>query len=80
MHIVCEMLLGLGLNALWNVAWLKAAGTVAMLCFVIINHAIYNILVSQQGAAAIVGYLLPLLVVAAMPTLGRRLRHGLTLQ
>ncbi len=77
MHIVCGMLLGLGLNALWNVAWLKAAGTVAMLCFVIIYHAIYNLLVSQQGTAAVVGYLLPLLTVVSLLPLGQRFRQRL---
>ena len=77
MHIVCGMLMGLGLNALWNVAWLKAAGTVAMLGFVIIYHAIYNLLVSQQGLAAVVGYLLPLLTVIFLLPLGRRFRQRL---
>ena len=75
MHIVCGMLLGLGLLALWNVAWLKTAGTVAMLCFVIIYHAIYNLLVSQRGPAAVVGYLLPLLTMIAVLTFGRALRR-----
>ncbi len=75
MHVVCGMLLGLGLLALWNVAWLKSAGTVAMLCFVIIYHAIYNLLVSQQGLAAVVGYLLPLLTMIAVLTFGRALRR-----
>ena len=74
MHIVCGMLMGLGLLALWNVAWLKSAGTVAMLGFVVIYHAIYNLLVSQEGIAAVVGYLLPLLTVAAVLTFGRRLK------
>jgi RsiW-degrading membrane proteinase PrsW (M82 family) len=77
MHIVCGMLMGLGLRAMWNVAWLKSAGTVAMLGFVIIYHAIYNLLVSQQGFAAVVGYLLPLLTVAAVLTLGGRFKHRL---
>jgi len=77
MHIVCGMLLGLGLLALWNVAWLKTAGTVAMLGFVIIYHAIYNLLVSQRGPAAVVGYLLPLLTMVSVLTLGQRFRRAL---
>ena len=79
MHIVCGMLMGLGLLALWDVAWLKAAGTVAMLGFVIAYHAIYNLLVSQQGAAAVIGYLLPLLTVAAVLTFGRGLMRRIAL-
>ena len=71
MHIVCGLLMGMGLLALWDVAWLKTAGTLALVGLVVIYHAIFNLLVSQTGAAAIVGFLLPLITVAAVTTLGR---------
>lgn len=80
MHIVCGMLMGLGLLALWDIAWLKFAGTVAMLGFVIIFHAIYNLLVSQQGVAAFIGYLLPLLTLTAVLIFGRDLKRRITLK
>ena len=78
MHIVCGMVMGLGLLALWDVTWLKFAGTLAFLGFVIVYHAIYNLLVSQTGAVSALGLLLPLvtvlLVLLGRPHLTRVLR------
>ena len=73
MHIVCGLLMSLGLLSLWEVSWLKFAGTVALLGLVVVYHAIYNLLVSQTGAVAIIGFLLPLLTVAVVQTAGRDL-------
>lgn len=73
MHVVCGLLLGLGLRMLWDVRWLKAVGTLSVLSLAVTYHAIYNLLVSQTGAVAVVGFLLPLLTVAAVLIFGRKL-------
>ena len=73
MHIVCALLMGIGLINLWNVSWLKVAGTLAMLGLVIIYHAIYNLLVSQTGWVSVLGSMLPLLTVAAVLIFARNL-------
>ena len=78
MHIVCGMLIGLGLLALWDVPWLKAAGTLGLLALVVIYHAIYNLLVSQTGPIAVIGFLLPLLTVAAVLLFGKNLLREIT--
>ena len=63
MHVVCGFLVALGILYLWDRVWLQLAGTIGLLSVAITYHGIYNILVSQTGAAAAVGYLIPLLTV-----------------
>ena len=58
MHVVCGALVSLGLFYLWDLAWLRAAGTVGLLGLAITYHGVYNILVSQTGIAAGIGYLI----------------------
>lgn len=71
MHIVCGLLMGLGLLAMWDVVWLKMAGTLALMGLVATYHAIYNLLVNQTGAVAVIGFLLPLATIVAVTTLAR---------
>jgi len=71
MHIICATLMGVGLLALWDVAWLKVLGTLALLGLVVTYHAIYNLLVSQTGVVAVIGFLLPLLTFILVRVLGR---------
>ena len=73
MHIVCGYLVGLGLLFLWDRLWLKTAGTIALVCLVIVYHGIYNLLVSQTGWVSIVGYILPLLTLIPAISLTRKL-------
>ena len=61
MHIICATLTGLGLQELWDRIALRMVGTVSMLSAAIVFHGVFNILVSQTGAAAIIGYAMPLL-------------------
>lgn len=61
MHVVCGALVSLGLFYLWDQLWLRAAGTIGLLTLAITYHGIYNILVSQTGFTAWIGYLIPLL-------------------
>ena len=60
MHVVCAFIMAAGILRLWDAVWLRAAGTVALLAVAITYHGVYNILVSQSGALALIGYLIPL--------------------
>ncbi len=73
MHIVCGALVSVGLFYLWDRLWLRAAGTVGLLGLAITFHGIYNILVSQTGIAAWIGYLIPMVTAIALQI---RLRLG----
>lgn len=66
MHVVCGAMVSVGLFYLWDRIWLRAAGTVGLLSLAITYHGIYNILVSQEGPAAWVGYLIPLCTAALL--------------
>lgn len=63
MHVVCAYIIVIGILRLWDRDWLRAAGTVALLAVAITYHGIYNILVSQTGVVAYIGYLIPLFTV-----------------
>ena len=63
MHVVCGFLVAAGLLFLWDRIWLRVAGTVGLLSVAITYHGIYNLLVSQTGTVAVIGYLIPLLTV-----------------
>ena len=66
MHIVCGALVSVGLFYLWDRLWLRTAGTVGLLGLSITFHGIYNILVSQTGIAAWIGYLIPMVTAIAL--------------
>ncbi len=66
MHVVCGAIVALGLFHLWDRLWLRAAGTVGLLALAITYHGVYNILVSQTGIAAWIGYLIPLLTAVTL--------------
>ena len=61
MHVVCAFIMLAGILRLWNRLWLRAAGTVGLLAAAITYHGVYNILVSQTGTLALIGYMIPLL-------------------
>ncbi len=63
MHVVCGFLFAVGLLYLWKQAWLRITGTIGLLSIASTYHGIYNILVSQTGTAALIGYLIPMLTV-----------------
>ena len=73
MHVVCGFLVATGLLYLWDRVWLRVAGTVGLLAVAMTFHGIYNILVSQTGFAALIGYLIPLLTVAVSLIFGQDL-------
>lgn len=66
MHVVCGMIIAIGLLYLWDKYWIRAVGLFSLLGVTITYHSIYNMMVSQSGAVAIAGYLIPVLTVAVM--------------
>ena len=66
MHIVCGSLAALGITFLWKHRWIRMAGTLALLALACAFHGSYNILVSQTGAVAYIGYAIPLISAAIM--------------
>ena len=61
MHVVCGAVLAFALRILWDRLWLRLIGTVGLVVVTITYHGVYNLLVSQTGALALIGYLIPLL-------------------
>ena len=73
MHVVCGFLIAIGLLYLWDRAWLRVAGTIGLLAVAMNFHGIYNVLVSQTGPAALIGYLIPLMTLVLSLIFGRDL-------
>ena len=65
MHVVCGVVVAVGLFFLWDQVWLRMVGAFALLCTVATFHAIFNILVIQPGAIAIVGSMIPTVMLLA---------------
>ena len=61
MHVVCGAIVSVGLFYLWDRLWLRAVGTIGLLALAVTYHGIFNILVSQTGITARIGYVIPLL-------------------
>ena len=59
MHVVCGLVIAVSLFHLWDKEWLQI---MALLCFVITFHALFNILVNQTGIVFWIGSLIPLTV------------------
>ena len=72
MHVVCGMIVAVGLFFLWEQVWLRTVGTFALLCFAITLHAIFNIFVGQAGAVFWIGSAIPLMLVLAYLVFLRR--------
>lgn len=72
MHVVNGMIVSVGLYYLWDRLYLRFSGTAGLLALAIAYHAIYNLLVAQSGAAARIGYILPMLTVLLALTFGRK--------
>ena len=72
MHVVCGMVVAMGLFFLWDRAWLRAVGVFALLCFVIQFHAVFNVLVNQTGPVFWIGTAIPMTIVLAYVLFFRR--------
>lgn len=65
MHVVCGMVVAVGLFFLWDQVWLQLVGGFALLCLVISFHAIFNIFVNQSGFVFWIGSVFPLTLMLA---------------
>ena len=66
LHILCGILIGFGLSYVFRRRWLAFTGTVGLLGACIAFHAIYNLLISGEGAWQIAGYLSPSVLIALL--------------
>lgn len=79
MHVVCGALISIGLLSLWDIPWLQIAGTIGILSISTTYHGIYNMLVSQEGMPAYVGYAVPIITtLLVVVPIRNRLRKRLT--
>ena len=62
-HVVCALFIAICIYRLWEKEWLRAPGIIALLSVAITYHGVFNILVSQTGVAAYIGYSIPLITV-----------------
>lgn len=63
MHVVCGMILAIGMFFLWDRTWLQAVGILALLGFTTTVHAIFNVFVNQSGPIFWIGGAIPLTLV-----------------
>ncbi len=61
MHVVASVMMSLGMIYLWEQLWIRLIGTIGLLSLAGTFHAVYNILVTQSGYVAWIGYLIPIL-------------------
>ena len=66
LHILCGILIGFGLSYVFRRRWLAFTGTMGLLGACIAFHAIYNLLISAEGAWQIAGYLSPSVLIALL--------------
>ena len=72
MHVVTGMIVMFGMQVVWEKLWLRLAGTLALLSISMVFHAVYNILVSQSGVPAYIGYFIPIATAAVTLLLKKR--------
>jgi len=63
MHVVCGLVISIGLIHLWDRTWIRVVGLLGLLALAMNYHGIYNMLVNQQGILAYIGYIIPLVTV-----------------
>ena len=63
MHVVCGLVIGVGLIFLWDRIWIRVVGLVGLLALAMNYHGIYNMLVTRNDAVAYIGYFIPLITV-----------------
>lgn len=75
MHVVTGVVIAVGLNFLWDRAFIKVVGTLVLLCTASVYHAIFNILVSQTGVAAVIGYCIPMATAIVAVIMKKKLKN-----
>ena len=76
MHVICGVIVSIGLFYLWDLLWLRIAGAVSVLALAIAFHGIFNLLVSQEGIPMVIGYLIPMITAGVRVVLGKKLWSG----
>ena len=66
MHLVCAIVLVLGLNTARYFKVLSLPGVVGALSLSMIFHGLYNVLVSQDGISSYLGYSIPVITAALL--------------
>lgn len=66
LHILCGILLGFGISYVFRRRWLAMTGTVGILGVCVGFHAIYNLLITADGAWRSAGYLFPSLLIVCL--------------
>lgn len=74
MHVITGVVIAIGLNFLWDRPFIKVVGTLVLLCTASVYHALYNILVSQTGTAAVIGYCIPVVTAVVALILKNKLK------
>ena len=63
MHVLCGMMVSVGLFFLWERTWVRMLGTFAVICFAVTFHAIFNVMVGEGGISLWIGSAVPLTVI-----------------
>ncbi|MBR3525491.1 MAG: PrsW family intramembrane metalloprotease [Lachnospiraceae bacterium] len=66
MHLLCGMLVSVGMFLLWEHKWLRNVGTFAVLCSTVTLHAIFNIMVSEPGLSTWIGSAVPMVLIGCI--------------
>ncbi len=72
MHLVCALVLVLGLNTSRRFNVLTPAGVVGAVSLSMIIHGLYNLMVSEPGISSYLGYAMPVATAAALYFLYRK--------
>lgn len=77
MHVVCGAIVATGLLYLWDRLWLRVAGMAGVISLAITYHATYNLLISQDGAAALIAGFIPVFTTVLYMVFGNTLARKL---
>lgn len=66
LHLLCGVLSGFGVSYVFRRRWLAATGAVGILGACIGFHAIYNLLITAEGAWKTAGYLFPSFLIVCL--------------
>lgn len=66
LHILCGIMTGFGISYVFRHRWLMMTGTVGILGACIGFHAIYNLLITAEGAWRMTGYLFPSILISCL--------------
>lgn len=71
LHILCGILSGFGISYVFRSRWLVLTGTAGVLGTCVCFHAVYNLLITADGAWRAAGYLFPMALIACLFALRR---------